>query len=321
VDQCVVVTDPVERVLDLLQAGVEPANELTQYFLARLAADDLTDGQETKGDQYLRRSLGGFLARRDGRVEDFERKIEASRDARLAVRSSNAVELELLVAARTGFTPHQVALLAKKSEELDIHTTSSFDDLLNLVLEWVLSASAVDASIMPEETLCAGLATDEKKRFRIGLLNLEAALALARTRLALWLGGRSLARIEKAFKGAKGKLGTCSAARTFVDRFVRHLSYLAGVVTLYLRLKEESEFSEDLAADVTTFSRCIREGYGDSTALAVSEILGFPNSRPTCHQRCDELMDYFPQVDDGATYAEVKQAVATAMTYWAFENG
>lgn len=262
-DQCLVIDDPIEGILDNIHAGLQTGS-LASYFLSKLpgpgSEGDVADG-------LLRGSLAAYRAR-------LARK-EAWLDSRIAsaLAARNVVELPTDEKWIEQFASSSGVSVDILKNMLNLADGGYFEgnayEVMEALLAWIKKNPALMFKFIRPENI-EGLFGERYKELTSDVERCEMALPMISKLLPIWMSGAPLCKIEAAYLGRDDRLGKCEYARHFAARIVPDLAFLAGLPARLLGGR--SKMSGDVVAIRTvlvTLGSIVREGCDSPEALAV----------------------------------------------------
>jgi hypothetical protein len=260
-DRCVVISDPLEIVLDRLMQGnsVDPDVLYVVNRMAALQESEGSDGSEAVLD--LRKSLGAFSARQRNAEEEFNNKIAKLR-AEVAHNTPEGIESAVVeLASRSGLSMDLLLRLRGR-------VTGEIGSLPDTIDGWV--TWAIQWLIEDDEARTALL--DDVKRSILGACGAKKDGVLSGDRLQdllpgvrAWIKGKPLVEIEKKLGGAptSAKGRHCPRARELVGTVIpRTFSFVMGLISHVVLEADPFDQQESLDRDVVEYlGTAIRKGY------------------------------------------------------------
>jgi superfamily II DNA/RNA helicase len=260
-DRCVLISDPVEIVLDRLMQG-QAVDPDVRYVVNRMAALREVEGVEEPIVLFdLRKSFGAFAARKRKAEAEFEAKIadlkraialdvSGGADNTIAeLASQSGLSMDLLIRLRKRISDGAGSLPTTVSAWLawTIKWLSEDDDARN----WLLGD--VSRSIMAS---CGGK--------RDGQLTAKE-LKLVLPGLVAWIGGKPLCEVERALGGDPDSDSVLPRARELVGTVVpRGLSFVIGLVAHVVEEVDPFEQQQELERQlVECLGSAVRKGYDE----------------------------------------------------------
>jgi hypothetical protein len=253
-DQCLIVRDPVQMVIDRIHDTAMTQNEdqaqaELQYFLRRIPPGAEADPDSSK--RFLRSTLAAWQAKRANEENRFEKEIESILQRRNAiVPTSEATTWRDELAYRTGIT---VELIEELHNHLLVDAVgfTNTEDLVRWFFGWLGSKpQRIDAVVSHR------MPSDVRAEFEQADL-FGGALADA---VWGWMSGESLIALNVRLGGSSAKPGKVLKARKFVVKVIPDLAFAAGLVTQIKRRQLEEETHQDMPLTLATFGLCVREG-------------------------------------------------------------
>jgi hypothetical protein len=254
-DNCIDVTDPIERCMDLVLLEGDNNPEMANYFLRRLPS-------EQDVEAFLLRTLAAYHARSSGEAAEFAERTEAIRTRREHLDAGEGFDEAVL--ALSFDTGMPVGLLSDLSDSLpdsELPTTvrdwvAWLDDWCNQYPHHVAEAFGSQGlrkiGILSERSSDDSLRSAAKKLFRA---------------IDLWATGKPLIEIEQSFSLPR-RSAHLDAARRFVIQMVPHISFMFGLITLCYKRCHDEDDNIGLTT-LACLGACIREGFDSPRKLAL----------------------------------------------------
>jgi hypothetical protein len=298
-DQCLVVDDPIDVMLDAIETEYDELPATLQYFLGRLPVSELADEDPTQA--LLERSFSAFRARSRGKSDDFYGRVQNIIQRRDSVSDTPAEPSWIeRVASSTGAPAQHV-------RDLDKDITDGFPEeptvplLFDWLAEWLQRRPDRIMAWLSQESLnVLGFKTTSEEF-------VDKVLKIARE----WMAGATLVRIEQLIAGNDENPKTCDKARLFARTTMLHLSYIAGVVTAVKREQLlRAGNKERLHPSFSLLAACIREGFDTVEKLAIRAVSEEWTSRVRCHAIFEEIRALLPP--GPLSFRNSREAVRTA---------
>jgi superfamily II DNA/RNA helicase len=289
-DQCLVIDDPMEGVLDQIHAGAVSVG-MPAYLLSRLPVRQ-GDPSEDPAEVLLKKSLGAFRARKSGNEDWINSRVAAAINARA---QSDPVDQPEWIDRVAGSTGVPLEVLRELSETFrDGAFAGSTLSAINVILElFVRKPELLMSSLRPESL--EGLFGEAYKNLPSDSDRALMALGAIKLLLPQWMSGLPLCDLEATFLGRANKLGKCEHARHFVTRIVPEIAFLAS---LPARLELARNGSDDNAAPtltvIATLGAAVREGCDSPEALATRVNAGREFSRVAARRLHDRIVAWVP---------------------------
>ncbi len=311
-DQCLVIDDPLQMVLDSIHDGVTQTGA-SAYLLSKLplaVAGAALDPAAT----LLSRSFGAYRAMLAADEDWLSTRIASAVAARADL---NLPESDRWIEQVAGATGLPVTLLQQIVERLDAGAFSGTAlEVVMALLDWLDANPNQLLSLVRPESLeeMFGTAyknlTDDQARGKY-------ALDWLRKLWPIWMSGVPLCEIERAFLGPTANLKQCKNARHFTLRLVPELAFLAGLPGRLLAARLRAATDETPVPTVlATLGGVVREGCDSVDSLAVRLHLSRSVSRVAARKYYDAVSQHiqpgsFNESFDDAL-ARIRQAIAVA---------
>jgi hypothetical protein len=314
-DQCLVLEDPFEAVMDRVHHKAEDAGDLERYVVSRLmeTPSDGEDGGSPRVD--LSRSLTAFLKRKAGD----EQWVASRTEAALSVMYG-ADEDSVVLDQRYRDLASMVGLPEDVLKALSDALSNAPDDMVGTVAgicEWMFSWMEANPGhffrmIKPStvedlfgKTYGDLASAEEKARFAVP--KLEATLRQ-------WMNGAPLNEIQPTIspKGAAAEFSP--DARKFVIRMVPDLAHVMGlpsrIMQMFTRGGSEPSTVEGAGALLLAHV-CVRRGFPDAEMAAFSMLRGALNRRAV-HRAFEEIRPHVAEGESGETIEHLRERIRAA---------
>jgi hypothetical protein len=291
-DQCLVIGDPVELLLDRVEteAGSAVNDRTLRYFLTRLPVDEREQDPGMATARILGRSLAAYRARKRGERAAFQTRVEGALllRRRIAQVSNERVQGLDRVVSTSGMPAQRVAQLERALRRHGLVASAGTADWIDWLFRWFGASSgrltdmiripALEAAMSREEFAAVKRASTPEASDAALPTAVQAALPAIRRRLAMWMEGRPLVEIEGDLRPGPSLDAECRAARTFVTRAVHEFAYLMGIAAQVYRghldnwtsfADDAEEAPADMPTALGTLGACVREGVDSPEKLAV----------------------------------------------------
>jgi len=305
-DQCLVIDDPLQSILDRIHTGVGGIEELQRYALGRLSAGGL--------EPSLKKSLAVYRARKQGKEKWIAKRLESA----VAYYANQTPEEEAEVDAHQlssmlGIPLEVVQRLSVDLTDKTLTANASIKDWRRWMFDWMEGNPDLFDQIFRKSTIdeffdTKFAAIDDSK------LRAAKALPILRDLTRLWMKGATLRKLQLALGTKENKLKTCIDARRFALRVVPELSYLFGLPALLLQRNQiRSDQDEvELPAAVSRLGTCVRMGFRSTEAAALSSRQ--PSlSRREVRKRYERIGQYVEAGKAGEPWSAVLSRVETAV--------
>ncbi len=248
-DQCLVIDDPLERMLDLVQTTPNATD--ARYFLNRLP----TDGSTVK--QFLARSFGAYRASQAMQREAFDRK--AFHVAALREAASPEDEWVDAIAVTSGVDIEFARSLASQFEDNPGYwDCTTVQELCGRFFQWLREDSVRGHALFRGSVSKSSLGPEDMEDL-----------------VEMWIGGSTLRELESRLSDKV--VDGCWKAREFVLRRVPDISYGLGVVAHAYRLKVGE--GGDMPTVLACGAECLKRGFSSPEQLAVAYSVSEDHSR------------------------------------------
>lgn len=294
-DHCVMVTDPLEIVLDRLMQGqaTDPDVSYTINRMAILRSIDVSSAATYLFD--LRRSLGAFAAKRREDVQAFDAKVDALRNAITSEEVENVDQNIAVLSSRSGLS---AKLLIDLKQGITADTGSLPTNVVGW-LEWMISwlqkdENARDALL---GDIAGSILSACGKSKTSELVNEDLGLILVA--LTAWVGGKPLREIETILGGEPDDAAftkkTCPRARELVGTIIpRGISFVVGLIAHMVEDVDPFEQQENLDRQfVECLGTLVRRGFDSVEMLFFASDRKGLLSRVQIHEAWGHRLDGF----------------------------
>lgn len=316
-DQCLVIVDPLESLLDQVHGSANELPHLTQYFIRRLPVGDVENGEDvdTPARTLLTRSFGAYRARIRGDQEWINTRVEAIIAARQAdpeapdvltwsdrLAATSGVPVAVIRELGNTFDGHELSQTAAVTEWRDWFWDWLAEQRHQLVPELIRDQNLKDLFGAKYE----GLESDEKR----GQYVLPRLIPL----LTGWMAGKTLVELELTFGTTLGRVGKCESAREFILRIVPELAYAFGLPgQVYRSMTSENGQPTDPPLSLGSLAACIREGVDSIEKLAFLHVRRGAISRRAVHTQFALIEPYVAPAVANEEFGDVIRRVEDAV--------
>lgn len=280
-DRCVVISDPLEIVLDRLMQG-ETVDADVRYMVNRMASLREAEGLEDPTLLFdLRKSLGAFVARKKQVEAEFEAKITDLKKA-IAQDAPDGVDNTMAaLASQSGMSMHLLLSLKKRVTDEAGSLPVTVEDWLIWTVNWLAEDENARASLLYDVKKSILGSCGAKKDGEIT----SEELTLILPGLLAWIRGRPLAVIEKELGGDPDADSltkqVCPRARELVGNVIpRGFSFIMGLVSHVVEEVNPFDSQDTLSRHlVECLGIAVRKGYD------MPEKVFFAGDHPTVLSR------------------------------------
>ncbi|TGK20076.1 DEAD/DEAH box helicase [Leptospira fluminis] len=282
-DQCLVLYDPLEFILDSIQDLTSELTEEQRSIAHRLSFDVASS---TNVEEIYKRSLSFFRAKTENRVAEFEKKIEIFSRRKKELESDDSYPLwNRKISSYTGLDSTLIANLSNQMQSYGLEKIFllTVEEQINLFANWV-----VESGDEMNQLLYRADSTDfiyklvDVKRENRNIENFKKGFYKSIQLTLMWINGDSLAKIEEAIHSKPDT--HCTRARRFALKIIPDLSFILGIFSMIIK-EIHLELDKDLLdipLSIRTLASCVREGV-DSVAKLAFKYLNKNLSRVSCH--------------------------------------
>ncbi len=281
-DRCVLITDPLEAVLDKITIG-DTLNVDVRYLINRMSLlDNVPDASKERPLFDLRTSLGAFLAQKRSLHNEFAEKIEAIKAEIKKTTIDGMDQSALELASQSGLS---LALLIKLKERIlkDIgKLPETIEGWVNWVMNWFAEDEAARNDLFYETKKDMLSICGQKNDNNLS----DQDLDIIKSGLIAWVKGLPLADIERTLGGDLDKEPKCPRARLLVTKVIpQGFSFIFGLVSSVVRVIAPYEQQESLSGEVVeNLGVAIRKGYDLPEKVAFAASLPKGLSRVQVHE-------------------------------------
>lgn len=276
-DRCVVISDPLEVVLDRLMTGGSPDADV-RYTINRMAVlRESAESEEPTMLFDLRKSFGAFAARSRDAQQAFDDKIDALKEA-IAEGVHGEVDSTLaILASQSGLSVDLLQRLKRRIEDNAGKLPLSISDWITWVITWLSEdKEARDWLLLDIRSNILTACGVTKKDAELT----PAVLANLLPGLHAWIKGQPIVEIEAALGGnphaSAPTKRVCPRARELAGNVIpRGISFIMGLVCHVVEDVNPFDQQKDLSRQVVEcLSGAVRKGFD------VPEKLKFASDNP-----------------------------------------
>jgi hypothetical protein len=315
-DQCLIIDDPVQNVLDQIHNGITKSG-VGAYLLSKLPLA-VAGTEEDPAATFLKRTFAAYRANVRGDQAWVESRVNAALAARAVFELPDGEKWIEQVAGSTGLS---VALLKQLVELLD---AGAFDGsalkVVAALLAWLDTKPIVLMDLVRPDSL-EELFGDSYKKLRNDTERAHHALPVVAKLWPLWMLGVPLCRLEEEFLGHPDKLGHCENARRFVSRVIPDLAFVSALPARLLAARRKSAGDDTAIPTVlATLGGTVREGCDSPEALATRLNCGRTVSRVASRLIFESIKMYIPLGNPLEDFEETRQRMRQADAAFQFEQ-
>jgi superfamily II DNA/RNA helicase len=284
-DRCVVISDPLEIVLDRLMQG-QTVDPDVRYVVNRMAALREAEGSAEPNVLFdLRKSFGAFAARKRNAEAEFEAKIIDLKKAIVLDAPGEVDNTIAELASQSGLSMNLLLRLRKRIADGAGKLPTTIEGWLIWTIDWL----TIDDDA--RDSLLGGVSRSfmgSCGRKRDAELTAEE-LALVLPGLVAWISGKPLCEVERALGGDPDSDDDtekmCPRARELVGTVVpRGLSFIIGLVSHVVQEVDPFGQQEELDRQVIEcLGPAVRKGYDTPAKVFLSSNTPAVLSRVQLH--------------------------------------
>ena len=259
-DRCVIISDPLEIVLDRLMQG-QSLDADVRYMVNRMAALREVDEFEDLTLLFnLRKSLGAFAARNRQAEAEFEAKITGLKDAIMHDTPDGVDNTIAVLASQSGLSMDLLQRLKKRVAEGIGSLPITVEGWLIWTVNWLAEDENARAALLYDVKRSVLGACGAKRDGEITSNELKLILL----GLLAWIKGKPLAHIEKELGGDPDASAlakqVCPRARELIGSVIpRGFSFIMGLVSHVAGEVDPFDTQEDLSRQL---SECLGTAVG-----------------------------------------------------------
>lgn len=298
-DHCVTVVDPLEVVLDRLMQG-KTTDADVNYTINRMAI--LQSMEEVPDTTYffdLRKSLGSYIAARNGEAKKFDAKIDALRTA-IAAEAFGGVDQGIAeLSSQSGLSAKLLTDLKQRIAQSVGSLPTNVVEWLAWLISWLQQDQAAQAALLADTKRSILSACGKVKSEELKTADLDKLLLA----LVAWVDGQPLNQIEIILGGEpNADLDTkrvCPRARELVGTIIpRGISFAMGLVAHVV--EEVDPFEQQKSVDrqlMECVGTLVRKGFNEVGMLAFAAERKTLLSRVQVHEAWkNRFVDMFDEL-------------------------
>ncbi|MHB0990280.1 MAG: DEAD/DEAH box helicase [Burkholderiales bacterium] len=321
-DQCLVIDDPMEALLDHINNSATELSPMDKYFIGRLPI--VEQANESESDAPARVLLSRTFAAYRARVRGDQVWIDTRIDAAIAARHADPETPVILtwadrLAAAAGIPIAVIRDLGDALATQSLNNDALMIDWRNWMMDWLRQHPHFIPALIRRESL-EGLFGTVYKSLELDEERGQYVHPYLVRLLDGWMVGDSLSEIELIFGTSDHRIGKCENAREFVLRIVPELTYIFGLPAQVIRANtpENGEAAEPSLA-LSILASCIREGIDNIEKLALTNIPNEKVNRRAIHRKFSLIEPYLSPASPSDSFADtinrVKEAVMIASLF------
>lgn len=299
-DRCVVISDPLETVLDKL--SLQKADDADViYVVNRMAALELVDEESNPLSLFdINRSFAAFKAREAGDTEKFRHRVASLAERVSDLVQSDAERVLASLSSRTGLPLTLLGTLRGRLEDLPENLPGSVHEWLSWIITWLKEDPYALHTLLGEVSgsICAATGNKRDTALTSEMLDqIEPAIKL-------WIEGAPLSNVEHALGGnpydGNETETMCPRARELtITTLGRGFSYIAIAITMVAStlpfFNDGEVFSRDV---VESLHSALKKGYDRPQKVRFAQNHPELLCRVLVHQEFNRQQDEFWSLDD-----------------------
>lgn len=310
-DQCLAIEDPLEVILDNIQAHGEHMEDDAAYLLRRLPISTQPSDADGPAKTLLKKSFMAFKLRKNAQEQKLNDRINHALRARKKLQELDEdPDWADKMAANYGAPSNVLRELKIRLEENPPKGRATVDWFMWTIL-WLTERPILISQMVRRDSLDGYMG--EKFKLLEGDFNRGAAAKdVVLKALQFWVSGKTLAEIQ-TLKPTTQQSKHCEQARRFVLRLLPELAYIFSLPDLVRRhlAADDLTFHMDQLASVELekLGSCVREGFDSVEKLALAKLLGKTASRVHVHRSWDSINGSIDVKPEGETWLKVFERV------------
>lgn len=264
-DRCVVITDPLEIVLDRLMQG-KSLDADVRYMVNRMASlREVPEFEEPTLLFDLRKSLGAFTARKRQAEAEFEAKIADLKNAITQDMPDGVDNAIAVLASQSGLSTDLLQRLKKRVSDGTGSLPLTVKGWIIWTVKWLAEDENARTALLYDVKRSVLGACGAKRDGEIT----SNELMLILPGLIAWIEGKPLATIEKELDGDPDSDSlvkqVCPRARELVGSVIpRGFSFIMGLVSHVVEEVDPFDTQEDLSHQlIECLGTAVRKGYDE----------------------------------------------------------
>lgn len=308
-DQCLTIIDPLQRLIDSVQAGYKEETRPVQYILQRIALDPAQTTEENVR-LTMSRSFAAFMAKQQNKIEEFENGVNATAILGREIISATQIEKYpwlMPLATELGMDPE--VLLSINDLLGGIIPNWGVKDYIN----WLFENHLIDRMFKPktQDDIVDTLSTKKEREENRNIT--ELTFNRLKPLILRWIAGSPFNEMEVLAGTHPAKIKKCNKARKVALRWSAEVAYALGVITRLYRRRCDAEPGIIMPISLGTVAACLRQGVDSPEKLAIFHILDFEISRVRAHRIFDEIHEHLDEGDLYEKFYETLGRVRVAM--------
>ncbi|SUQ39546.1 ski2-like helicase [Yersinia frederiksenii] len=316
-DQCLVIDDPLEAVLDRVHDSINEVSDIDRYAILKMASLDENKEKGESLEWAVKSSLGAYRKRKIESNDSWERdRINNS----ISYMESQTQDLEDeniygTISANTGLPFELIQKLSHDLALSDYNLDFSVVKWRNWLFDWLKNNYIFLDKIIREENIISLIGDKKYKSMAGDLCREKTVLKTIRKLTEMYTKGSEINKIEIEFGTPLAKLNKCEAARKFIIRIIPDLAYFFALPALIIKHKiSEIDNIEEVPCVILELGKCIKNGFNNHIKSVMSSVLYESNlSRIHIHNLYREINDYLPSQDIREKRADTIKRVKYAL--------
>lgn len=267
-DQCLIVNDPMEYLLDAIQNNLEPLLEAHKATIYRF--------NENTNKEFLSKSFYYFRSKDSHKFEFFDQKVQAiQRKKNELLQNIDYQKWVMTVSNALGLEPQIINEIGTEIDKIgiDFLCSKSILENLHILIDWISLDSNRIAILFSKSSSfenllkILGIKKEEfEKDKKIPNFHILKNL------LKAWITGETFEKINDLINTKKENTTDkhCNEARIFILKLIPEISFIFGLLSMIIKEKtiELGNDPKNIPLTISTISSCIREGFDDPNKLA-----------------------------------------------------
>lgn len=314
-DKCVLIEDPITRVLDRIQAGDVTGLDV-RYFISRIQAAENPEQAAENAISLVRGSFSRYLAAKQNAADAFEAKVSA-----LQAIISQPTDLAVTVsatAASHGLTPEPLAAARERM-------IAQFDALPTTTTGW--AEWLIDFFAENRGAFTALLERDASTALYVMRGNKQGGPPTAaefqglKEAILLWLRGKTFYTVERRLGAADNAIDCCPRTRDLILKLCTRRFYLifSALAEMATALYTEKEQACPQPSVLETLAVAVRKGFDTPQKIAFDHAQTTKMSRVRTHAAFAQKVTN-PPVLAGQTFEVLLDQIETRLLFADISN-
>jgi len=317
-DQCLVLDDPFEAVMDRVHDKAEEAGDLERYVVSRLMEIPVGEDDGASPQFDLSKSFAAYRKRKTGNENWVASRTAAARSLMSDTDQDDVVldQWYRNLASMVGLPEDVLKALSDALGEAPGGMAETVSGVCEWMFAWMQANPAylfrmIKASAFEElfGKTYAELASDDER--------VEYAIPKIQAALQQWMNGAPINEIQPTISPKEVAAKYSLDARKFVIRIVPDLAHVMGLPSRIMQMFAPGESEPNMiegAAPLLLAHICVRRGLRDAEMAALSTAVGALPRRAT-HRAFEEIRSHLAAPQSDETLEHLKDRVRAAKEF------